>query len=757
MKPFGELVVSVYREGNLAPISGAQVEISDMNGNGVQRLQTDEFGIIQTVALPALPNRNNRSDNTSGAQAVQGKYNVTVKHPRYETVRLEGVRILEGSKAIPEVHLSSVRSEGLPVMKTLKLEDPEPPVVKIGQNPFNISELTVNSHAIVKSLKLPMSHHHVPYHHNPHPPIGLTIPETIRLHVFPKEGTNEPVRTVVVKFVDYIKGVVHQELDGFTEDEAIKANIIAFVSFTLNRYYTDHYRNQNKNYHITNDPSVDLGFIERPTMQEPLVRNTDAFFSQFIEYPGHPHFPFLALHCTSGCANEGKLDMEQSRILAREGKDHVQLIKQFYGQNYNPRSAAFIMINNQFYTFINPLKLGDSGGRVQEIQTYLDAIGKSYGLQVLRRAVEENGRFGEKTLKVVKAYQQYVLKWKGNKITGVVDQATWYNLLTNYYIAINSPSRNDHAFDFPAPPPPARLEAQTPTGELVVSVYQKGDLTPIPGTQVEISDMSGNIIRRLQTDQFGNMEAMTLPALPSDIRSENAGGAPAAQGKYIITVKHPNYEQVRVEYVKIHAGSRAIPEIHLTPARMEDTSAIKTIKIDDSKPTAVKRPENPYNISQLSIHPQLFYSTYKFAHGYEPNPHPVIGLVIPDTIRLHLIVKRDLITGRLIRTQARTIEVPFVDYIKGVLHKEINGFTEDEAIRANVIAVVSFTLNRYYTEFYRRQGKDYHITDNTGIDHDFDEHHLANAQEPLVRNIEEFFNKYIEYPGDHFFPFLSQY
>ncbi|AGN70687.1 hypothetical protein B2K_39375 [Paenibacillus mucilaginosus K02] len=558
--------------------------------------------------------------------------------------------------------------------------------------------------------------------------------------------------------MDYIKGVVHQELDGFTEDEAIRANIITFVSFTLNRYYSEHYRNQNKNYHITNDRSVDPGFIERPTEQEPLVRNTDAFFSQFVEYPGHPNFPFLALFCPSGCANEGKLDQAQSRVLAREGKKHTQIIKSFYGENYNTRSAAFIIINKKIESFLGPLKFGDSGGRVNQIQTYLEVIGKNYNMQVFRKAIEENGYFGEKTVKAIKTFQKNILNRAGTQITGVVDQATWYKILTRYYIAIQSPSRND-ASDSPTQqiPTSAEPKAPAPTGELVVSVYKKGDLTPIPGTQVEISDMNGNIIRRLQTDRFGNIETITLPALPTEIRSEEAGGAQPAQGKYIITVKHPHHEQVRVEYVKIHASSKATPEIHLSPTRMEDMSPIKTIKIDDSKPAVGKQFENPYNISQLSIHPLSFYSTYEFAHGYEPNPHPRIGLVIPDTIRLHLVVKKDLITGKWIRTRARTIEVPFVEYVKGVLHKEINGFTEDEAIRANVIAVVSFTLNRYYTDFYRRRDQDYHVTDDTSIDHDFDEHHLANAQEPLVRNIEEFFNKYIEYPGDTFFPFLSQY
>lgn len=440
----GELVVSVYQEGNLAPISGAQVEISDINGKVIRMLQTDEFGNIQTITLPALSNHNTRHEIMVGDQAAQGKYIVTVKHPNYESIRLEGVRIVEGSKAIPEIHLTSLRSEEFPVMKTLKLEDPKPLIEKIDQNPYNLAEFSANPQSFVHTLDLPMVHHH-----NPHPPIGLVIPETIRVHLLPEEGSTAPERTVTVKFVDYIKGVVHQELEGFTEDEAIRANIIAYVSFTLNRYYTQHYRKQHKNYHITNDRSVDPGYIESPTPQEPLVRNTEAFFSQYVEYPSHRYFPFLAQYCHSTCANEKKLDKVQSRILAQEEKKHTDIIKYFYGDNFNTVSAAFIIINNQLYTFLGPLKFGNSGERVRLIQNYLDVIGKDYVIAVFRKAKEENGQFGEKTVKAVKLFQKVVLKWSVDKINGVVDQATWYKILTRYFEVVHRPPRNHNPNNYP--------------------------------------------------------------------------------------------------------------------------------------------------------------------------------------------------------------------------------------------------------------------------------------------------------------------
>lgn len=183
MTKSGELVVSVYQEGDLAPISEVQVEITDLKGNVIRSLQTDEFGNIPTITLPALSNHISRSEVTVSDEDTQGKYIVTVKHPNYEPVRLEGVRVLEGSKSIPEVQISHLRTEEFSVMKTIKLEEPKPPIEKIHQNPYNLSEFSVNPQSFI--ITLPQS---IAFHHNPHPPIGLVIPETIRVHLFPSGG-----------------------------------------------------------------------------------------------------------------------------------------------------------------------------------------------------------------------------------------------------------------------------------------------------------------------------------------------------------------------------------------------------------------------------------------------------------------------------------------------------------------------------------------------------------------------------------------
>ncbi|RBW69619.1 peptidoglycan-binding protein [Bacillus taeanensis] len=455
----GELIVSIYQEGDLSPISGVQVEISDMNGNIIRHLQTDEFGNIQTITLPALTN-NTRSEIAGGVQSTQGKYIVTVKHPNYEPVRVEGVQIFEGSKAIPEIHLSSSRSEEMAPIKTIKIEDSKPTGVKRPENPFNIAELSINPESFYNTYKFASGYEpsldpgsfYSTYEFapesepSPPPQIGLVIPENLTLQLVRKRinGRIRPARKIVLPFVDYIKGVLHKEINGFTEDEAIRSNVIAVVSFTLNRYYTEHYRRQNKEYHITDDTGVDQNYDENHLVnaQEPLVRNIEEFFTKYIEYPGNHFFPFLAQYCSGtrgvSCAYKKWLEQTPSRAMANRGKTHTEIIKHYYGRNFDITSAAQIVINNEIYSFISPMKLGDSGETVPIIQHYLDVIGKKYDKEILSAAIEENGQFGEKTDKAVRLFQEHFMRLSPEKVNGVIDQKTWYVILTRYLTIINN-------------------------------------------------------------------------------------------------------------------------------------------------------------------------------------------------------------------------------------------------------------------------------------------------------------------------------
>lgn len=433
-KPVGELVLSVHKEGNLAPIFDAQIEIRDTNGILIKTLKTDKFGNIEKIVLPALSNEIGHGDGVGHnhhTTVSQGRYIVIIKHPNYYPVRIENLTISKNSVAIPEIKLTPLNNNRERVSyKVLVMEEPTPSNEKKFLNPYNISE----------SVLITSQTHHGHFHGRcggggfSGLPIGLTIPEFVKVNL-------NNSRTVKVPFVDYIKGVVHAEIRGFTEDEAIKANVIVIVSFILNRIFTEHYKRENKDFHITNDTRVDQGFLENYTAEAPLIRNIDDIFNQYVEYPGDHNFPFLTQYCNGTsikCADKNKLEQIGSRKLANQGKKHGEILKHYYGSNFNIISATHILLNGEFYSFIKPINLGDSGSEVEECQKYLEVIGKEYQIPVLTKSIEEHGEFGEKTDKAVKLFQKVVMKLPEEKINGVIDQKTWYLILTRYLVIVDS-------------------------------------------------------------------------------------------------------------------------------------------------------------------------------------------------------------------------------------------------------------------------------------------------------------------------------
>ncbi|WP_407545024.1 SpoIID/LytB domain-containing protein [Priestia sp. HNGD-A6] len=439
----GNIVVSTYNEKDLSPVSNAQVEIMDMEGNLVKTLKTNEYGNTEELVLPA------RSPyDTSG---ITGKYIIYVTHTNYQPVTLKGIQIFEGSKSLPTIKLSAVRNDSEYVRnKVLIMEDTRLPIEKEIQSSYNLSHFSLSPTSLLPSTS----------HHSYHSPglsdsaapifsIGLIIPEFVRLQLFSSNGS---ARTVEVPFIDYIKGVAHIEIQGFTEDEAIKACVIAMVSFTLNRIYTEHYRRQNKDYDITNS-TKDQDYVEHYTPQEPLIRNIEEVFSDYVEYPGGQSFPFLTQYC-GNCGTPGLLNLTATRELAKKQQRYIDILKHYYGQNFNTLSATGIIIKNRFYSFIAPIKLGSSGQDVYLQQHYLEVIGKNYGIPTFTKAIDEKGEFGKKSEEAVKLFQRQAMRMSKEKANGIIDRKTWYTILNRYHsIVENTSSRNYH----PISPPPKNI------------------------------------------------------------------------------------------------------------------------------------------------------------------------------------------------------------------------------------------------------------------------------------------------------------
>ena len=114
----------------------------------------------------------------------------------------------------------------------------------------------------------------------------------------------------------------------------------------------------------------------------------------------------------------------------------------------------------------------------------------------------------------------------------------------------------------------------------------------------------------------------------------------------------------------------------------------------------------------------------------------VIEPYIPRTITVHLGAPN---------APAENVTVSFPDYVKNVASSEIYPTWEPEAIRANVLAIISFALNRVYTEFYPSRGYDFQITSSTAYDQKFIRG--RNFFDSISQVVDELFDDYLRRPG----------
>ena len=115
---------------------------------------------------------------------------------------------------------------------------------------------------------------------------------------------------------------------------------------------------------------------------------------------------------------------------------------------------------------------------------------------------------------------------------------------------------------------------------------------------------------------------------------------------------------------------------------------------------------------------------------------PTVIPFIPQTITVHL--------GRPDQP-AENVTVSFQDYVKNVASSEIYPTWEPAAIRANVLAIISFALNRIYTEYYPSRGYDFQITSTTAYDQKFIRD--RDIFENISTIVDEIFNDYIRRVG----------
>ncbi len=256
----------------------------------------------------------------------------------------------------------------------------------------------------------------------------VVVPQTIVVH----DGvpTDSTAKNYYVPYRDYIKNVASSEIYATWPQSTITANVLAIMSFTLNRVYTEHYRNRGYDFTITSSTAFDHKWIYGRNIYESISLVVDEIFDNYLSRP-EVRQPILTQYCDGRqvqCLHRGWMTQWGSCDLGEQGYSPIEIIRNFYGDNMYINTAEEISGIPASWPGYN-LNLGSSGQKVRQVQEQLDAIATVYS--AIPR-ITPDGIYGPATARSVKTFQSVF----GLPQTGVIDFATWYKI-SHIYVAVS--------------------------------------------------------------------------------------------------------------------------------------------------------------------------------------------------------------------------------------------------------------------------------------------------------------------------------
>lgn len=251
------------------------------------------------------------------------------------------------------------------------------------------------------------------------------VPQNITVHLG-SPSSNAP--NVTVPFIDYVKNVASSEIYPTWDESALTANILAIISFALNRVYTEFYRSQGYNFDITSSTAIDQKFINGRNYFDSVSRIVNTLFNDYIRRQGFVE-PLAAKFCNGTTVTCEGLSQWGSQSLAEQGLNSLQILRNYYGNNIEIVNDAPLRGYTPSYPG-TPLQRGSRGPNVVRIQVMLNRIGRNY--PAIPRIASVDGIFGVQTENAVRSFQRIF----GLTADGIVGKATWYRLV-RLYVGVN--------------------------------------------------------------------------------------------------------------------------------------------------------------------------------------------------------------------------------------------------------------------------------------------------------------------------------
>ena len=401
----GSLQINLTSGLNSRPVADATIHISytGVPDSILEELHTDSSGQTETIELNAPPLE--YSLNPAIEEQPYSEYTLHIEAPGFESVSIAGVEILPTVKAIQNVTMNPSDTTG-PSEEVFVI----PAHTLYGTYPAKLPESEIKPMDETGEIVLSR----------------VVVPEYIVVHDgSPRDST---ARNYYVKYKDYIKNVASSEIYATWPEDTIRANVLAIMSFTLNRVYTEWYRNMGYDFTITSSTAFDHKWIPERNFYDTISPIVDELFSNYLSRPGVRQ-PILTQYC-DGRQVQCPDWMTQwgSCSLGEQGYSAIQILRYYYGDDMYINTAESISgIPSSWPGY--DLDTGATGSKVRQMQEQLNTIAGAY--PALPR-IDADGVYGPATKAAVRKFQSIF----GLPATGIVDYPTWYKI-SEVYVGVS--------------------------------------------------------------------------------------------------------------------------------------------------------------------------------------------------------------------------------------------------------------------------------------------------------------------------------
>lgn len=402
----GYLQVDVVSDANSFPVQDADIVIArtEEPDEIIEETRTNSSGQTENLPLNAPPVELSLSPEET--ERPYAEYTIRITAPGFEPFVVSGTEVLADVTAIQGIRLRPLSNASAgEQIETVTIPDH----TLYGDYLPKIAESEIKP--VVETGEIVLSR--------------VVVPQTVVVH----DGvpTNSSAANYYVPYRDYIKNVASSEIYATWPRSAIVANVLAIMSFTLNRVYTEWYRNQGYDFTITSSTAYDHKWIYGRNIFESISVVVDDIFDNYLSRPGVKQ-PILTQYCDGRKVRcPGWMTQWGSCELGEAGYSPIEILRNFYGDDMYINTAEQISGIPASWPGYD-LKIGATGDKVRQLQEQLDAISSVY---TAIPDISPDGIYGPATAEAVRKFQSIF----GLPQTGVVDFATWYKI-SHIYVGI---------------------------------------------------------------------------------------------------------------------------------------------------------------------------------------------------------------------------------------------------------------------------------------------------------------------------------